>query len=233
MHGEKTRSATSNSWKSLFWSDINGKALRAYSARDRGNLSRGRIRPTRRPTRPTRRGSRLSAGNPRAVFQGDAIQSAPRNPVLDLCKGHRPRGRARFPQLAPFMGLRDRRKGLIAPEKGQRSLSGKKAARSLDAGQAGRAVERPAAPEGARQGRTRRSRGRRRDRARPTAALRFRGVAGYPRRWGRTRLEARPQGKAFPSPLYSVTSLSPPNGHPVVLGSHFRSIQAMLVFPDV
>lgn len=33
-----------------------------------------------------------------------------------------------------------------------------KAARSLTAGQAGRAVERPAAPEGARQGRTRRSR---------------------------------------------------------------------------
>lgn len=46
-----------------------------------------------------------------------------------------------------------------------------------------------------------------------------------------SNLQHRPHS-FFPSPLYSVTSLSPRNGA-VVLGSHFRSIHAMLVFPDV
>jgi len=76
-----------------------------------------------------------------------------------------------------------------------------KAAKSMDAGQAGRAVERPAAPEGARQGRIRRSRGPRRDRARPPAALRIRGVAGCPRLKGSAETWPRPQGVAFPNAL--------------------------------
>jgi hypothetical protein len=65
---------------------------------------------------------------------------------------------------------------------------------------AGRAVERPAAPEGARQGRTRRSRGTRRDRARPPAALRFRGVAGCPRWKGSAEMQSSAAGEGFPLP---------------------------------
>jgi hypothetical protein len=78
------------------------------------------------------------------------------------------------------------------------------AARSLAAGHGGKRRRVAGGAKGARQGRTRRSRATRRDRARPPAALRFRRVAGGPRSRGRTRPWARPKGKAFPSPFYLV-----------------------------